>query len=222
MLISLRPLKGAANKLRIPAGAAILWLVAAFPAAAQDYSDCLDCHGDKYLETRAGRSAYVDKGMLQASAHGAVSLSCVDCHDSLKGGGSGPHVHPLPPARCAGCHEPEIASYEASFHGKAARFGKPDAPRCASCHGIHDVKLSADPASRTHPANLVKTCRSCHRGASAGVTRGKIHVLSARRDSPGTFVVRIFYTIAIVGFMAACLLHIGADLFRRGRKRRRP
>ncbi len=199
--------------------ATVFWLAAAAPAAGQDYGDCLDCHGDKYLETRAGRSAYVDEAVFRASAHGAAGLACTDCHTALKGEESGPHIYPLRAAECASCHPAETASYKASFHGKAAAFGRSRAARCTSCHGLHDIKPFTDSASRTYPANLAKTCGSCHPGAGTHVARGKIHVLAARKDSPGAYIVRVFYSIVIAGLMAAFLVFIGSDLFRRGRNR---
>jgi cytochrome b subunit of formate dehydrogenase len=64
---------------------------------------------------------------------------------------------------CARCHEQEAAEYRASVHAAALAKGNPDTAGCTSCHGEHDIKAPADPASPVHKANLAQqVCAECH------------------------------------------------------------
>jgi formate dehydrogenase gamma subunit len=124
-------------------------------------SPCAACHGDSSM-TRPNSAGgedtlFVDEARYALSAHGA--LTCVDCHSDAKGD---PHDSPLKPVRCAGCHEKAAGDFDHGLHGRSLAAGNTDAPTCKDCHGKHDILSSLESASRTHPANLPKTCGTCH------------------------------------------------------------
>jgi hypothetical protein len=79
-----------------------------------------------------------------------VVYTCAECHED-------PAV-----ARRAQLREDVVESYERTFHGVAYDNGVTDTATCASCHGAHEARSSADPASRTHGSNLSATCTPCH------------------------------------------------------------
>lgn len=56
----------------------------------------------------------------------------------------------------------QLAEYRTSNHGRRLLEGRDDVATCASCHGFHDVRAIADPASRMHPKRVAETCGSCH------------------------------------------------------------
>ncbi|HUP22319.1 MAG TPA: hypothetical protein VNB06_05205 [Thermoanaerobaculia bacterium] len=83
------------------------------------------------------------------------------------------------PAACGRCHsDPETmrrfrpdlrvdqeAEYRTSHHGRALAAGDERVATCVSCHGVHDIKSSRDPASHTYPTKVAETCGGCHSSA---------------------------------------------------------
>lgn len=164
---------------------------------------------------------------------------CIDCH--------GEHavrsprdpaapVHPLRVSRdtCGRCHGSEliagafglpldrVRTFERSYHGLAIQGGSVTAANCASCHGIHAILPSSDPRSTVHPANLRRTCGTCHDPDATGFARGPVHLASS--TLPGRIVrfVRNAYITLIALVIGAMLLHNGADLARKARMRSEP
>jgi cytochrome b subunit of formate dehydrogenase len=45
----------------------------------------------------------------------------------------------------------------------ALKQNAPFAPRCADCHGIHDIKSPSDPTSKAYKMNVPYMCGRCHR-----------------------------------------------------------
>ncbi|GAB4237800.1 MAG: hypothetical protein OHK0028_15170 [Deltaproteobacteria bacterium] len=133
--------------------------------------------------------AIVEKGLNK-------SATCADCHGAhdMKGRtdpSSSIHRKNLP-ATCGKCHFGVFTAYRESVHGTALARGVPDAPNCADCHGEHDIRQAADPASPvSFGAVSGKTCAACHAAeklsARYGVPVDKVrgyeqsyHGLSAR------------------------------------------
>ncbi|MEK7710791.1 MAG: cytochrome c3 family protein [Planctomycetota bacterium] len=143
------------------AAAAILILVNSGRAqeARPDADGCAECH-----DGEGDRGANVSPfKQLAQSIH--RSLKCVDCHQSVsaeaaKGGAIPPHGDRIEPAQCGECHEDEAQTY--IKHGRLEVGKDPDLPKCASCHGAHDVLPSSDRQSHVHAINLPTTCRTCH------------------------------------------------------------
>lgn len=124
--------------------------------------------------TLCGESCHTEElENFTASVHGFESLKrgnlksavCVDCHTSHDiGGTSAPTVKLAITAKCGSCHEENLKTYLATYHGQVARLGYAYTATCFNCHGSHDVLRADDPESRVHPDNRLKTCTECHSG----------------------------------------------------------
>jgi len=164
----------------------------------------------------------------QAIAHGnAQAPVCTDCHGihsikSHKDPNSPVSAQNLAESTCARCHEgvrlsqefgfegSRVSTYLASYHGLASQRGSTVVANCASCHGVHNILPSSDPQSSIHPANLVKTCGQCHRGASANFVAAKVHVNAPTSRDTGSLLVRWvrrFYVWLIILVIGGMLLH---------------
>jgi cytochrome b subunit of formate dehydrogenase len=149
------------------AAALLLLLGPAAGVRAQSVDDCLACHGDRDLTTeRKGRtvSLFVDPGIYAKSIHGGQD--CVACHADLAGA-EFPHAAPAAPVDCGACHADQTAAYAGSIHGRLAKQGVKLAPRCADCHGMHDILPAADPSSRATKFNIPFLCGTCHKEGTA-------------------------------------------------------
>ncbi|MDI6809276.1 MAG: cytochrome c3 family protein [Candidatus Eisenbacteria bacterium] len=191
---------------------------------------CGRCHlliYEKYQESVHGEALL--KGIIEAPV-------CTDCHGEhsieLKGVMASKVSPENIPETCSRCHEEvgivgkyglsakKLESYRDSFHGIANKYGKAVVANCASCHGFHDIRPSSDPRSATNPANLPVTCGKCHPGAGENFARGKIHFEVTRKEAPGVYFVRLFYTWFIAVLVLGFVIHIVLDLLGRRRKRR--
>jgi cytochrome b subunit of formate dehydrogenase len=135
-------------------------------SAAQESPDnasCFECHAEPDL-TKTGAdgteiSLTVTEPVHRSSVHGEAGLACTDCHAGIA---ELPHEETLPPVDCSGCHADAGAVYGRSVHAAAVGRGNKDAPTCAGCHGKHDIRSSADPASPSHRLNQPRMCAVCH------------------------------------------------------------
>jgi Cytochrome c3 len=144
------------------------------PAPANEV--CLACHGDASAVGANGRSIAVDAAKFAASVHGALGLSCVDCHRDLARTTDFPHPEKLQPVDCRSCHSDAVAAYNRSIHAAAQRENHGSvAARCVDCHTAHDIKPATDPTSPTYPLNLPATCGKCH-GNPAIIKEGHIQI----------------------------------------------
>ena len=141
-------------------------------AAPSPDDNCLMCHGDPAAKNDQGKPIAVDPKSFKASVHGEMRLACVMCHVDVADGKL-PHAQQLKPVDCAGCHDKAAAAYAGTVHGKARKDGRMLAATCGDCHGHHDIRRSADTASRTHHNNIEKTCASCH-GSDEYVAKAKL------------------------------------------------
>lgn len=133
--------------------------------------DCLACHDDATLKReKAGTPVTVKKDTFMASVH--APLACVDCHADLAHAEL-PHPEKLAKVDCASCHADQVALYKQSAHAAARAGGSDVAATCASCHGMHDIRGSKDPQSRTYHLNIAATCASCH-GNKDVIAKGHI------------------------------------------------
>lgn len=121
--------------------------------------DCLACHGEPSTVRADGRPVVVAPEAFTASVHGSLGMACVDCHVDLAHTTDFPHPERLARVNCATCHEKPVAEHSASVHGHAAG-AQPAA--CVDCHGMHDIRPSSDPGSRTYALNIPATCGRCH------------------------------------------------------------
>jgi len=196
-------------------------------------STCGQCHKEEF-------SQYKDSIHGQAIAAGVKgSPTCIDCHGEHRilapsDPGSPVYVANVSSVTCSRCHEDQqlltrldlpagqVASYESSFHGMAAKAGSLTVANCASCHGVHNILPSSDPRSTVNKANLPATCGKCHPDAGKRFAIGPIHVLPVSGRAEGNrilYYVRLFYLFTIptvVGFM---LIHNLLDWWRKARRR---
>jgi hypothetical protein len=114
----------------------------------------------------------VDEKKLAGSAHG--SLPCIGCHADLQGK-EPPHETPLAKVDCGTCHSTEQEQHAASLHGKAIARRDPLAPRCANCHGTHDILPAKDSRSQVAPQRIPYVCGKCHREGSPVSVQHTIH-----------------------------------------------
>ena len=135
------------------------------PAAlwAVDNETCLDCHDDPQLTTKKNGltvSRFVDYPIYLKSVHG--DLECVDCHQDADVDDF-PHEEILERVLCGDCHDDVQLDFDASIHGQALNRNEPYAPRCADCHGVHDISSPSDPRSPAYKMNVPYMCGRCHR-----------------------------------------------------------
>jgi hypothetical protein len=152
------------------------------PAAAPANADCLACHEDDSAVRADGRPVVVKPAPFEASIHG--SLSCVDCHADLASMTELPHPEKLARVDCSTCHTDAVEKFNQSAHAQARGKGSADAATCASCHGMHDIRPSSDPQSRTYHLNIAATCSACHGNPELSARAGMpADVASAFADS---------------------------------------
>jgi len=156
---------------------------------------CIDCHGEHSIRASRDPASRVNVA--------AVSQTCANCHEAE--GIS--EKYGIPGGR--------LETFSDSFHGLAARGGSKVAANCASCHGVHDIRPSADPKSAVHPTNLPATCGKCHPGAGENFAKGKVHVALTAREEPILFYVRNFYILLIVVTISGMGVHNGLDFLRK-------
>ena len=131
---------------------------AAHQGMEADPSDqCAACHastaqpfdGSQHARLTGYREAIKARAGLEEMTPGLEEMfeqTCNTCH-----------------ATCGQCHGDIQAVYEASIHGQAVAAGELDAPDCVDCHGEHEIRGAADPASNVYPTRLSKTtCVWCH------------------------------------------------------------
>ncbi len=189
---------------------------------------CGECHQEMYRQYEASvHGKAVKRGIREAP-------TCIDCHGEhnvIATNEPGSPVHPLrvSATTCERCHNSEIINgrfgisesrgetFKDSYHGLAIRGGSVEAANCASCHGIHDILPSSDPASKIHPGNLVKTCGGCHEGAGANFAKGPVHLTTSTAPGRIVQVVGNIYILLIVIVITGMVLHNGLDFIRKSK-----
>jgi len=158
--------------------------------------NCASCHQPAVDAYNLSIHAYARRQSATS-----VAATCADCHTAHE---IRPAKDPLSttyalnlPATCSRCHgDPAIikqghiaignvaALYKDSIHGRAVtRSGLLVAANCTSCHGNHDIRQKADPASRVNRANIPATCGSCHEGIKTQYAAG-VHGTQFGRGNP--------------------------------------
>jgi formate dehydrogenase gamma subunit len=192
---------------------------------------CAPCHekiATQYMSSVHGTAR--EKGIADAP-------TCTDCHGEHQ-------IHspknPLSPVAaqnvseevCGACHKSaqlstkygiapgKFASFADSYHGLALQGGSVKVANCASCHGVHNILPSSDPASTVNPANLPKTCGRCHPGANRNFARGPVHLLIANTTGSKTvYWIRTIYICLIIVVIGGMVFHNFLDLLARSRTR---
>ncbi len=192
------------------------------PASPVHYTNvaktCGRCHeqtANVYIQSAHG--AALAKGIREAP-------TCNFCHGEHRiltpqEPGSPANPERVSETICSPCHASEVLSekfglppdrvstYESSYHGLAVRRGSKVAANCTSCHGVHDIFPASDPRSRVHPANLEKTCGTCHPGAGEKFAKIKIHSYRSSTEFKVAEIIRKLYILLIVMVIGGMFLH---------------
>jgi len=152
---------------------------------------CANCHAKKEMMQKYGSHLPTNQlDLLKVSVHGKLSttgkekiVQCITCHYAhgivpVKNPTS--LVYPLNiPNTCGKCHSnakymqtynPSLAvdqdaKYRTSVHGMLNAKGDPKPAECASCHGSHGIRATADTKSQVYALNIPETCSKCHSDA---------------------------------------------------------
>jgi len=127
-------------------------------------------------------------------------------------------------ATCAPCHESaylnekydvptgRLQSWVDSYHGLKSKAGDLTVANCGSCHGAHRILPHTDPSSSIYPANLQKTCGSCHPGISAAMAATPIHETPGISRTPLARIIAGIYVILIAVIIGTMVVHWLIDL----------
>ncbi len=177
-----------------------------------------------------------------ASVHGRALIEeqnrdvpvCTDCHRSHDIAGPREREWRLhTPELCGGCHTDSglarryglstrvLQTYLDDFHGKTASLQRTErasgavAALCTDCHGVHDITRTDDPESKVMRANLVRTCRQCHPGATENFPAAWLsHYEPTWQRAPLVYSVKLFYAIMIPVMVTGLVLQILLHLWR--------
>ena len=157
---------------------------------------------------------------------------CTSCHGEHGILSTDDPRSPVSPAKvaektCSPCHESttlnekyglqsgRLATFIDSYHGLKTKAGDPKVANCASCHGVHRILPSDNPASTIYPANLRETCGHCHPGISEELAAAPIHGRSGKGlRVPIADLIEKIYIIAIVVIIGLMVVHWLLDLSR--------
>ncbi|MBI4581766.1 MAG: cytochrome b/b6 domain-containing protein, partial [Planctomycetes bacterium] len=104
-------------------------------------------------------------------------------------------------------HPDSVASYLASFHGKAMLLGSQETANCLDCHvaelaNVHLMKPHDDPKAPTSSGRLPDTCRSaaCHPTAGHAISTAAIHLDLATGRGLEYFIGLMFFLLILSTF----------------------
>jgi cytochrome b subunit of formate dehydrogenase len=154
---------------------------------------CTNCHGEHGIISPDDPNSPVSKSRV-------AEATCAPCHDSV----ALTEKYGLPASR--------LTSFIDSYHGLKSKTGDLHVANCASCHGVHRVLPSSDPASTIHVDNLQDTCGDCHPGISPTLALSPIHGISGQglQTKVGGFFKSI-YIIAIIVVIGLMVLFVLID-----------
>jgi len=133
--------------------------------------NCQRCH---FPGNPVGAPEEVNYRGYEESVHGRLHRAgnpkapvCQDCH-----GSHGIHKKDDPrsrvfksnvPATCGRCHQPVLADYARSVHGRSLlEKHNLEAPSCSDCHGEHEILPPKEKASEVSATSIPETCGRCH------------------------------------------------------------
>ena len=156
---------------------------------------CTACHGEHTILAPSSAASPVNPNNIRET--------CGRCHNDVRLG------------RRLGLPLDRVVSFDASFHGLAAKSGSQTVANCASCHGIHNILPSSDPKSTVHQKNLAATCGKCHPGAGKRFAIGQVHQWGGKAEAAYVTWVREFYVILIPLVIGLMALHNMGDFARK-------
>ena len=162
---------------------------------------CTNCHGEHNILAHTDPTSPI-------AAKNVSAQVCSPCHSSVK------------LSQKYGIASDRFKTFTDSYHGLAIRGGSIEVANCTSCHGVHGIKPSSDPASPTNKNNLAETCGKCHRGANERFGIGSVHIdISNSEDDPLLYWVATLYLILIVSTIGGMFFHNALDFVRKARKK---
>jgi cytochrome b subunit of formate dehydrogenase len=156
---------------------------------------CTDCHGEHAILPPTNANSSV------AAAH--VRDTCGNCHGNVQ------------LSRKFGIPGDRLVTFDASFHGLAAKSGDQTVANCASCHGVHNILPSSNPKSTINAKNLAQTCGKCHQGAGQRFAISRVHVIEGRTEAAAVRWTRQFYLLLIPLTIGLMLMHNFGDWLRK-------
>ena len=156
---------------------------------------CTDCHGEHSIQKHTNQASPVSAGRIRET--------CGTCHGNVR------------LSARFGMPVDRLVSYDASFHGLAAKSGNQTVANCASCHGVHNILPSDDPKSTVNAKNLAQTCGKCHAGAGQRFAISPVHIVENGAESTAVRWVRWFYSLLIPLVIGLMLLHNSGDWARK-------
>jgi predicted CXXCH cytochrome family protein len=191
---------------------------------------CATCHkgiSDAYVGSVHGRALLQDEN--------ADVPVCTDCHRAHDIDDPRQEAWLLKtPQLCGKCHTDAavmsryglstnvLQSYLSDFHGMTASLSRGNGRAetrvtalCVDCHGVHDIRKVDDPGSPVLKANLVKTCRKCHAGATESFPAAWLsHYEPTWQRAPLVRGVKVFYAVFIPFVIGGLVLQILLHLWR--------
>lgn len=157
---------------------------------------CTHCHGEHGIISPSDPRSPVSKERV-------AEATCSPCHESIS------------LTEKYGVVTESPTTFIDTYHGLKSKAGDLFVANCASCHGVHKILPSSDPASKVHPDNLQETCGECHPGISAELAAVPIHGVAGEVEPvKAAGLVKTIYIILIVVVIGAMALHWLIDLFR--------
>jgi cytochrome b subunit of formate dehydrogenase len=205
---------------------------------------CTDCHdahnigpiGSEQSAARrlknpevCGRCHEKEKAEYLTSVHGkavmeqknAKAAVCSDCHtthniESPKANAMALRIT----QNCGNCHSEERESYLGSYHGQVGRLGYASTAKCYDCHGAHGIHKCSDPESRVSGDHLLKTCRVCHKNATANFVSFQPHGNPHDFNKyPGIWITAKFMGVLIVSVFVFFWTHVLLWFYREYKER---
>lgn len=178
---------------------------------------CGRCHADQKTDYKTSIH-----GQALIQGHDASAAVCSDCHT--------PHHIDSPEQdrvkltiteNCGTCHEKQVRTYRASYHGQVVRLGYTHTAKCFDCHGSHGIMDVKDPRSKVHPDNRLETCRQCHKDAPEGFLGFHAHGdANDFENFPEMWIAARFMELLIAGVFLFFWTHMLLWVYREWRDKR--
>ena len=127
---------------------------------------CLNCHVRQDIKKvnadGTETSLFVDVNTFDHSVHKEKRIACVKCHVNVNHENS-PVCKESGAVDCSICHADQTKLYDKSTHGKMTAANNPNAPKCADCHGVHNIMRKTNHLSPIFARNIPDLCSTCHR-----------------------------------------------------------
>jgi cytochrome b subunit of formate dehydrogenase len=178
---------------------------------------CGKCHSQEL-------AAYVTSvhGWEALKNHNPAAAICADCHTS--------HDIENPvlsstrlviTKNCGSCHQEQLQTYLATYHGQVNTLGYAYTAKCFDCHGNHTIQRVSDPRSTVYSIGRLATCQKCHANASAGFAsfqpHGNAHDF---KHYPYLWLAAKFMSALLAGVFAFFWTHSALWFYRSYRERK--